>query len=604
MSTDSRISDLLLRWEERRDLGDNIPAVVLCRDCPELLPEVTRRIAALQAMDPLLFQSRARVALVQESAPNLSREIQTLLRSRLRLASVIFLAGCVVSLLFMTFHEAYGAGLKWIDNLPYVLLIPAVAALIGLLSSRPGMSMARLRRLELILVGSAMSLFAWEQVRWLQSGWLNGVAQEGREQKIALLTGDSLSLSWFALIVVYGTYIPNTWRRCGVIVSAMAVTPLLLILGMGLHDVGLSAERTLDVFLEMAIWMAFAAAIAIYGCHKTAELRQEAIKARQLGQYHLKERIGAGGMGEVYRAEHQLLRRPCAIKLIRPERAGDASSLRRFEREVQAMATLTHWNTVEIYDYGHAPDGTFYYVMEYLPGLSLQELVDRHGPLPAERAVLLRRQVSLALPDATSLGVIHRDIKPGNIIVCKRGQIDDVVKLLDFGLVRPLNVPGMSEAKLTMEGTLVGTPMYMSPEQAAGRSTLDVRGDLYSLGAVGYFLLTGQAPFCRTTVMELLVAHLRDPVPAMNELRPDIPSDVQDVILRCLEKDPAQRFPDAAELEQALAHCHCAASWTPADAARWWEHHSVANVGTNQFPLSTDQWVPPASTTRIGDDAN
>ena len=186
-------------------------------------------------------------------------------------------------------------------------------------------------------------------------------------------------------------------------------------------------------------------------------------------------------MGEVYLAEHVLLRRPCALKLIRPERAGDPKNLRRFEREVQATATLTHPNTVQVYDYGHTDDGTFYYVMEYLPGLTLEELVKRHGPLPPARAIHFLRQVCGALEEAHAVGLIHRDIKPGNVIVCERGGVHDVAKLLDFGLV----LSPVSEAdgeKLTQDGAIAGTPAYMSPEQAGGQDDVDARSDIYSLG--------------------------------------------------------------------------------------------------------------------------
>src|SRR5205085_4446481 len=204
---------------------------------------------------------------------------------------------------------------------------------------------------------------------------------------------------------------------------------------------------------------------------------------------------------------HQLLRRPCAVKLIRPEHAGNVANLERFEREVQIMATLTHWNTVEIYDYGHAEDGTFYYVMEYLPGLSLEQLVLQHGPLPPERVVHLLKQVCGALREAHAIGLIHRDVKPSNILICERGGLHDVAKLLDFGLVL---APGVSAdgADLTQEGSIAGTPAYMSPEQAGGQENLDLRSDVYSLGAVAYFLLTGHPPFAGRSPVKVVAAHL------------------------------------------------------------------------------------------------
>jgi serine/threonine-protein kinase len=276
-------------------------------------------------------------------------------------------------------------------------------------------------------------------------------------------------------------------------------------------------------------------------------------------------------MGEVYLAEHMLLRRPCALKLIRPEQAGNPANLSRFEREVRASATLTHPNTIEIYDYGHTADGTFYYVMEYLPGLSLEELVTRQGPLPPARAVHFLRQVCGALREAHSIGLIHRDIKPSNIFATERGGVLDVAKLLDFGLVQSVEFDSR-QAKLTVQGTILGSPPYMSPEQAAGKTDLDARTDIYSLGAVAYFLLTGQPPFVRDTAMQVLLAHVYEPAPPLSELRPDVPADLQAVVLRCLEKDPAKRFPDAASLEKALAACECAGRWTEEMAAAAWRN--------------------------------
>jgi serine/threonine-protein kinase len=315
-----------------------------------------------------------------------------------------------------------------------------------------------------------------------------------------------------------------------------------------------------------------AVALAIFGSHHITVLRQQAFQFRKLGQYQLKQRLGAGGMGEVYLAEHALLQRPCAIKLIRPERAGDPKHLRRFEREVQITATLTHPNTVQVFDYGHAADGTFYYVMEYLPGPNLEQLVKQHGPLPPERAVHFLRQVCGALQEAHATGLIHRDIKPSNIIVCERGGVFDVVKLLDFGLVHApdLGDLGKPKGELTKEGSILGTPAFMSTEQAAGKE-LDARSDIYSLGAVAYFLLSGKPPFVHETPMQTLAAHICERPAPLSGLRKDVPADLQNVIMTCLEKSPPQRFPDADSLEKALAGCQCAGQWTRECATQWWQ---------------------------------
>ena len=384
----------------------------------------------------------------------------------------------------------------------------------------------------------------------------------------------AISLPWAFLMIVYGIFIPNTWRRCAAVVGVMGMAPLVISAVTSLAGNASGSHSQLDYYVDLAAWMAAAAAVAMYGAHRIELLREEVRAARRLGQYQLTQRIGGGGMGEVYLAEHMLLRRPCAIKLIRPERAGNPTNLLRFEREVQATASLTHPNAVEILDYGHAEDGTFYYVMEYLPGLSLEQLVSRHGPLPPERTVHFLRQVCGALQEAHAIGLIHRDVKPGNILVCERGGRRDVIKLLDFGLVQ---LPGQAqeEQKLTQEGAIAGTPAYMSPEQAAGKPELDGRSDIYSLGAVAYFLLTGHPPFVRPTAMQTLAAHIYES-PAELDRHDDVADDLQAVILRCLEKDPARRFPDADSLDQALAQCSCSGRWTRERAGAWWLEQTKA----------------------------
>jgi serine/threonine protein kinase len=288
-----------------------------------------------------------------------------------------------------------------------------------------------------------------------------------------------------------------------------------------------------------------------------------------LGQYRLKRRIGAGGMAEVYLAEHQLLKRPCAVKLIRPGVGTDPRALKRFEREVRLTARLSHPNTVEVYDYGRSEDGTYFYVMEYLKGLSLADLVERLGRLPPGRVVYLLRQVCGALREAHAAGLIHRDIKPSNIFAARPGGLGDVAKLLDFGLVLPTAILG--EVDLTEERIILGTPLYMSPEQAKGGRELDRRSDIYSLGAVAYYMLTGRPPFLADGRAAVLIAHARDPVEPPSRVHPRIPKDLERVVLRCLAKPPDQRFPDAEALEQALGACACAGEWDQGRAAQWWQ---------------------------------
>jgi serine/threonine-protein kinase len=306
----------------------------------------------------------------------------------------------------------------------------------------------------------------------------------------------------------------------------------------------------------------------LYNSYRVHVLQTSAESARQLGQYRLVRQIGSGGMGEVYLAEHAMLRRPCAVKLIHPERAGDAATLARFEREANATAALDHPNAVHIYDYGRAADGTFYCVMEYLPGITLDELITQHGILPPERAIFLLRQLCSVLSSAHSAGLIHRDVKPGNVMVRDSGKQADFVTLLDFGLV--LDRAASSPAKLTQDGAILGTPAYMGPEQADGLASLGPPADLYSVGAVGYFVLTGRPPFDCGSALRTLTAVLTQAPEALRSIRPELPTDLDQVILRCLAKEPANRFASVDALDAALADCR-GARWSHAQAEEWWQ---------------------------------
>ncbi|MCI0455701.1 MAG: serine/threonine protein kinase [Gemmataceae bacterium] len=523
--------------------------------------------------------ARTRLALVGESGQHITSEIDGLLRRRLRVASLITLAGFGIFLVRGLLSPQTYAG-QTLDLAIHAFVVAVMVAVATTLWSGWQLSLRWLRTLELLLFGSAAAFFLWLQFVVFHNGEVlklaAGSAEPNAEGKVLRLAAQGHAMRWLLLIVTYGTFIPNTWRRCALVIGLMALTPLVLTV-FTCGPCPVMGEHTLPALFDMAIVLGLGAAIAIFGSYKLSELQQEAMAARKLGQYRLVRKLGAGGMGEVYLGEHVLLRRSCAIKLIRPEQAGDRVNLSRFEREVQAMATLTHWNTVEVYDYGHAEDGTFYYAMEYLPGLSLQELVDRHGPLPPERAVHFLRQVCGALAEAHERGLIHRDIKPSNVIACERGGVSDVAKLLDFGLVHGtgLGALGNGSEKLTLQGMILGSPPYMAPEQALGRTDLDARTDVYSLGGVAYFLLTGQAPFLRETAMETLVAHAHEPPVPVRDLRAEVPADLAEVVMRCLEKPPEARYPDADGLEQALAQCACAELWGRHQAKRWWREYAV-----------------------------
>ena len=307
-------------------------------------------------------------------------------------------------------------------------------------------------------------------------------------------------------------------------------------------------------------------------------LRSEVKEARRLGQYTLEEKIGAGGMGEVYKARHALLRRPTAIKLVRCAEAGE-QNIARFEREVQSTSRLTHPNTIAIYDYGRTPDGTFYYAMEYLPGITLDDLVKREGAQPAGRLIHILKQICASLSEAHDLGLIHRDIKGANVILCERGGIFDVVKVVDFGLVK--NLQSLTDNGLSGVNTIAGTPLYLSPEILRQSDRIDGRSDLYSLGVLAFYLLTGKQLFQGRSFMEIASHHLQTPPPAPSTCVPfAVPRDLEAVILRCLEKDPARRPADARALAAELAACANSGDWGPEDARRWWREYQAAKGGS------------------------
>jgi serine/threonine-protein kinase len=380
-----------------------------------------------------------------------------------------------------------------------------------------------------------------------------------------VLTANTWLLPWFAMMAGYPVLVPNTVRRTAVIVTVTAVMPLVVTVLASLWNPYLTILRSPLVYAQFVLWGLIACSIAVYGASQAALLRKEAFEAKKFGQYRLVRKLGAGGMGEVHLAEHQLLRRPSVIKLVRADRRGDAKAGKRFEREVKMLATLTHWNTVEVYDYGHTPDGTFYFVMEYLPGVNLEDFVRRYGNIPPGRAVFLLRQVCLGLREAHVVGLIHRDIKPANIMACERGALFDVAKLLDFGLGRAAE-EDEDDDKLTREGVILGTPAFLSPEQAGGKPT-DARSDVYSLGCTLYYLLVGEPVFDKKGGVAMAAAHLHETPKAP----PGCPGDLAEVVLKCLAKDPAARYQSVKELEQALGACACAADWDHDKAEAWWK---------------------------------
>lgn len=301
--------------------------------------------------------------------------------------------------------------------------------------------------------------------------------------------------------------------------------------------------------------------------HVVYGLQTRVRKALELGQYTLEAKIGEGGMGAVYRARHRMLRRPTAVKLLPPDKAGE-KAIARFEREVQQTSRLTHPNTIAIFDYGRTQDGLFYYAMEYLDGISLQDLVDMTGPVPPERAVHILVQAAGSLSEAHGAGLVHRDIKPDNIVLCERGGVADVVKVLDFGLVKDVEAP--KDAQLSAADTIHGTPLYMAPEAITDPETIDGRADLYGLGAIAYFLLTG-TPVFHGNAVQVFAHHLKSQPEPLIERVDGVDAELEGIVMRCLEKSPDERFASAAELADALRACRASDAWTPARARDWWD---------------------------------
>lgn len=335
---------------------------------------------------------------------------------------------------------------------------------------------------------------------------------------------------------------------------------------------------TLLVLSAVAIFLAM-----LFIARQQRSLQQATLAAKQLGQYSLEEKLGAGGMGTVYRAKHAMLRRPTAVKLLNVEQMSE-SAIARFEREVQLTSSLTHPNTVSVFDYGRTPDGIFYYAMEYLDGLNLEDLVKRFGPVPESRLIYILKQACGALSEAHTAGMVHRDIKPANIFLTCRGGSHDFVKVLDFGLVKSLEVA--DQANLTNPNTVTGTPYYLSPEAVNHPDQVDARADVYALAAVGYFILTGTPVFSGSTVVDICMKHMKNtPESPSTRLGKPVSEGLEALILRCLAKAPSDRPKDAAELLQGLESCVIQGKWTAVDATAWWAGHG--NIDLPQLSATT-----------------
>ena len=385
------------------------------------------------------------------------------------------------------------------------------------------------------------------------------------------------TVSWICIVIlVFPAIAPNTPTKilvAGLLAASMDPVGLLI---ADLRGVNIDATAA-DVALAFAPNY-LCALVAVVPAHIIRGLGRQARRARELGSYKLGDELGRGGMGEVYRAEHRLLARQAAIKLIRPEMLGasnpDAAHvvIQRFKREAQAAATLRSPHTIELYDFGATEEGAFYYVMELLDGVSLEDLVERFGPIPPERTVHFIRQVCLSLAEAHASGLVHRDIKPSNIFASRMGVEVDYVKVLDFGLVKAQE--SRDQTLLTQQGMTTGTPAYMAPELALGEGELDGRADIYAVGCVMYWLLTGQLVFEADSPLRMMHRHVSDtPEPPSSRTEIEIPPDLDTLILECLAKDPDDRPPSAHALAMRLGDIELPDGWSERRAWQWWGTH-------------------------------
>jgi len=384
-----------------------------------------------------------------------------------------------------------------------------------------------------------------------------------------------LILAMTLTFTIRSVYVPSTWQRTlvlSIFIGAWVVTTAVVITTM-IPEGPMHGRRAQGMLVSTVTWWTFVTLVQTTASRAIYGLREQVRLAEALGQYTLEEKLGEGGMGIVYRAHHAMLKRRTAVKLLPPKLTGE-KTIERFEREVRRTASLSHPNIVTIFDYGRTPDGVFYYAMELLDGLDLDQLVRSFGPQPAGRVVPLLAQVCDGLEEAHAVGLIHRDIKPANIFLTQLRRGGDLAKLVDFGLVK--DVGGGTDPGRSMDTTIAGTPHYLSPEAIQRPRDVDARSDIYALGAVAYFLLTGVHVFTGDSVVEICSQHIDGtPVPPSERLGRPVPEGLEEVVLRCLEKNPEHRPQSADLVRDLLLSLEDVHPWLHADARQWWKEHGT-----------------------------
>jgi tRNA A-37 threonylcarbamoyl transferase component Bud32 len=475
-------------------------------------------------------------------------------------------------------------GLWVINILIFRLVVPFFGWMPGEGHRVPGWS---LELVALVIVAISIALFFYS--RWHDSRpevllnlglvyqFINAAAIAYVNHWSFVTPNDEHGVSYVAVIIlIFPALVPSIPKYTAIAAFACAFTDPVTYLAW-LAQQGQLAPLSDSIPRALLLHLAnfLCAGVAVVISHIITGLGRQVAKARELGSYELGDLLGSGGMGEVWRANHRLLARPAAIKLIRPERLGCSDSRttmvvqERFKREARAAASLRSPHTIDLFDFGVSSDGTFYYVMELLAGFDLDQLVRRFGPLDPARVVHILRQACDSLGEAHTRGLVHRDIKPANIYLCRMGLQHDFVKVLDFGLVKTDN-RGTEQTLLTSPEVTTGTPAFMAPEVALSEA-VDGRTDLYALGCVGYWLLTGQLVFEADTAIQMAAHHIRTaPIPPSRRSELGVPPALDHIILQCLAKSPADRPATSQELARMLSQVNGTAAWGEDQAARWW----------------------------------
>lgn len=477
---------------------------------------------------------------------------------------LIFIVGLIASFIVFLFNKAYGlapldpAMMPWRE--PSHLLHPLSFG-IGLLLMRRGER--TLNRVQ----GMAFLIVALNILTVIPSVAVFYPARE------SFLPTAILLFATAAFLPCRGAQVWLAVAATSAAVVSEYVLPAI-ISELGAYWAGQGARTGFYEHLWRVMGTAMIASVSVIVSRSLHRLQRTAHRARRLGNYVIEKELGEGGMGRVFVARHALICRPTAVKVLSTPEGSDVSAgIARFEREVQLSASLTHPNTITIFDFGRTADDTFYYAMEYLEGLDLQKIVETFGPLPAERVVYLLRQVCGSLGEAHGRGIIHRDIKPSNIFVTQRGGLQDFVKVLDFGLARRMKDTG--DANVTRAGMVFGTPRYIAPESVSGQQNTDARSDLYNLGGVAYWMLTGRPLFAGSSSIDLIIDHVKTvPETPASVTEMPIPPGLDAIVMKLLEKDPDDRYQTAEDLAAALHRLPLDPAWSQERAREWWRLHA------------------------------